>query len=174
MSDDGSGVQKMTNKLRINETTSKSMHDEEITRALDAIDGSGSETERAALERLKKEHGEILIQIFLDHFKQTKKWARRAAFLYYSTPYSKHNAYAVRLGEQGLKDKSKIVRYRACKLLAWSLSKKSLNKLQEALDNERDHQTFSHIKAAIDAIASQNSDYFVDRNHSGIITMNVS
>lgn len=149
------------------------MSDKQLNEALEAIDGSGSDSERAAIEILKKAHGENLAHLFLARFNLTKKWSRRAAFLYYSTPYSKNNAHAVQLGEEALNDRSKIVRYRACKLLAWSLSKNSLNKLKEALDNEKDESTCSHIRAAIDAIEAQNSDYFVDRNHSGMVTMNV-
>lgn len=112
------------------------MRVENITAELDFIDGSGSDSERKALERLKKKYGEDLVPLFFSRYKLTKKWNTRAAYLYYSTPYSKYNGHAVMLGEEALKDNSKIVRYRACKSLAWSLSKKSLRKLEEALDNE--------------------------------------
>ena len=73
----------------------------------------------------------------------------------------------MQLGVEALADRSRVVRYRACMLLAYSLERSVLPSLKESENSTSQEETLLDIRAAIDAIENQNSDYFVDRNHSG-------
>jgi len=118
-----------------------------------------------------KELGEQVLPYFLEAYPKAKRWQQRASFLYRAISYARTSEIAVKLGLLGLFDRSKEVRYRACMLLACSLRKDCLPSLHQALETATG-ETISDIEAAIDAIESTNHNYFVDREHSGMIKLN--
>ncbi|MEZ0243026.1 MAG: hypothetical protein ACAH11_06590, partial [Sphingomonas sp.] len=65
-----------------------------------------------------------------------------------------------------LKDKSKLVRYRACGLLAYALRKEAIPAL-EAMRGDPDWQVRQSAKAAVFAIRERNHHLFIDRAGSG-------
>jgi hypothetical protein len=143
----------------------------ELDNLLENIDGSGSDSEYDAIHKLHKM--EInLPSILLDKYKHAKKWQVRRSCVYHSIRYARDNCYAVQLGIEAISDKSKAVRFRACMLLAYSLDKKALPVLHETANTFHENETVENILAAIDAIENQNSNYFVDRDHTGSIEWN--
>lgn len=80
---------------------------------------------------------------------------------------------AVELGISALKDRSAAVRFAACKLLAVSLDTKAIVPLKDALCEGKYPKSAEDIRAALDAIEQQNHNLFLDRDHSGKITLNV-
>jgi hypothetical protein len=117
--------------------------------------------------------GAAAVDLFVEEFPATRSWKQRAAYVYHSIPYSRKSAAAVRLALLALSDRSRFVRHRACMLLACSLDKTSLSKLRECT-NHPDSRTRADVAAAIDAIECGNHNYFVDRDHSGMITLRFS
>ena len=73
---------------------------------------------------------------------------------------------AFRLGLRALGDRSYMVRYRACMVLAYSLRPAAFPAL-EALRSHADARTREDAERAIDAFVHRNHHYFVDRDHSG-------
>lgn len=80
---------------------------------------------------------------------------------------------AINLGLIALEDKSKFVRYQACKLLAYSKSHRAIPFLIAAKNSSKSNKNMADILATISAIEKQNSNLFVDRNGTGKITMQV-
>lgn len=145
----------------------------EISMLLNQLDGSGSDAEYTAVAELKK-LGDALPLLLLERYQLSKKWNQRASYLYHSIRYARDVNEAVKLGIIALGDKSKVVRYRACMLLAYSLKYEALPALEQAKAITDNEETLKDINAAIDAIEHQNSNYFVDRSHSGKVTFNVN
>ena len=57
-------------------------------------------------------------------------------------------------------------------LLAYSLNDDALPTLK-ALFAHKDTKTAEYAKAAVDAIVHRNHNYFVDRDHSGKVTLSI-
>jgi len=87
--------------------------------------------------------------------------------------YAKENADAVALGIEAIGDKAKGVRYRGAMLLAYSQRKDALPQLRAALETLAGGPGADDLAAAIDAIENENPNYFVDRTHSGNITLTI-
>ncbi|MDF2176846.1 hypothetical protein P2G88_01095 [Aliiglaciecola sp. CAU 1673] len=140
---------------------------------LNDLDGSGSDKEFCAINELRK-LGNELPKLLLEKYRTARKWQVRSSCVYHSIRYARSSSEAVELGVIALVDKSHAVRYRACMLLAYSLDKSVLSSLKQ-LENSTSHEeTLLDVRAAIDAIENQNSDYFVDRDHSGNMTLRVN
>ena len=144
-----------------------------IDRLLVMLDGNGSDSEFRAVVELRK-LGQELPTILREKYHETKNWGARSSLVYHAIRYSREVEDAVQLGLEALSDRSKHVRYRACMLLAYSLNKSALEKLKELATNSKDPKTVSDAIAAIDAIEEGNSDYFLDRDHSGKIKLRVN
>ena len=76
-------------------------------------------------------------------------------------------------GAAPIHDKSKVVRYRASELLAYLLRRDVLPDLVQAVQMLGGMTGVEDLKAAIDAIETQNHNHFVDRDHSGHLTWTV-
>lgn len=87
--------------------------------------------------------------------------------------YAQSHEEAYLLGVAGLKDRSGLVRYRACTLLACSLRKEALP-LLEASRSHADPKTTQDVEAAITAIRTQNRHRFLDRTNSGRVFLEFS
>lgn len=140
---------------------------------LNALDGSGSDKEFNAIKQLRQ-LGNELPELLLDKYRTEKKWGARSSCVYHSIRYARCSSAAIKLGIEALTDRSRAVRYRACMLLAYSLDKTVLPELKNVEGFTKDGETLSDLRAAIDAIESGNSDYFVDREHSGKIRLRVN
>ena len=139
---------------------------------LSELDGRGSDKERMAIGELKARHGKELPLVLFEHYKNSNNWRIRSACVYYSIGFARTSSAAIDLAALALLDKSKIVRYRAAMLFACSLDTRSLPFLKSAL-NKLSGESREDVKAAIDAIVHQNQNFFLDRKHDGMITLNV-
>jgi len=145
---------------------------DDLSEILKNIDGSGSDQEYKAIIELKKMNENLPI-LLLKKYKEAKKWGERAACVYHSISYARDFPEALQLGIIALTDKSKVVVYRACMLLAYSLKREALFALQNTKENITNEDILKDINAAIDAIENQNSNFFVDRDHSGKISLKI-
>ena len=144
-----------------------------ILSLLSQLDGSGSDQEYKAIAELRK-LGDDLPKTLFEKYKTSKKWGERASCVYHCISYAREVDAASQLGIAALDDKSKAVRYRACMLLAYSLKREALPALTQKKASTDSEETLKDINAAIDAIEHQNSDFFVDRSHSGKIKLNLN
>lgn len=148
------------------------MGQEEIEQLLDRL-GEGTEKAHDAIERAKAPRWKTMPTHLLRRYRQAKKWQERVTDVFLALPYARTDPDALVLGIEALGDKSKVVRYRACMLLAYSLSRTAIPQLKARLQSEDDRMTIADLKAAIDAIEHNNHHYFVDREHSNQMFWNV-
>lgn len=144
------------------------MKDIEINNCLDKLDGRGSDEEFEAITKLNT-LGEKLPKLLLNKYRNSKKWGERASCVYHAIKYAQKNSDALQLGIEATKDKSKKVRYRACMLLACSQINEAIPALESLLTKPESKED---AEAAIDAINCKNQNYFIDRDHSGKVTLN--
>lgn len=147
-------------------------NDKQIEELLNRLDGSGSEGEWLAVEELRKSLEMDFAAYLLSRFRTARRWNVRSSCVYHATRYARESAEAVELGKEAIRDKSKVVRYRGCLLLAYSLRSDLLPELRSMLD-EIPADTRDDILAAIDALENRNHHYFIDREHSGQIKLNI-
>ena len=146
---------------------------EEFKPLLDRL-GGAIDDEWEAWHDLKRQAGAEAPRLLRQHYQNSRKWQARVSCLYHAIAYARHFPEAVQLGREALGDRSKVVRYRACMLLAVSLDKASLPVLRNAeTQTGQDEETIGNIRAALKAIENQNHHLFVDRDNSGKMTLNV-
>ncbi len=145
------------------------MNKTEIASKLSCLDGRGSDREYDAVKSLSS-LGERFSELLLEKYRCSRKWGERSSCVYHAIKLAISDEAAYQLGMEALRDKSKHVRYRACMLLAVAQNKKALGELRGLLRNSASSED---AKAAIDAIENHNHHYFIDRNHSGMVTLNV-
>ena len=121
-----------------------------------------------------KEAGAAAVQLFLQEYPSARSWKQRASFVYHSIPHARTCRAAVALASLALSDRSRHVKYRACMLLACAQDPTTLDLLREHAMSEQHPETQGHIRAAIDAIENGNHNFFVDREHSGMVTLRFS
>ncbi|WLQ14320.1 hypothetical protein O5O45_31885 [Hahella aquimaris] len=148
------------------------MDDSEINLLLDRLDGSGSDREMEAASKLRVGVPD-LPKYLLQRYRISRKWRPRGSCVYRAMRYAKESKDAFVLGLEALFDRSRIVRHSACMLLAYSLNPDALDALSQLAETSQDTSTVEDAKAAIDAIKNRNHNYFVDREHSGKITLNI-
>jgi hypothetical protein len=141
------------------------MNDAEIRRLVANLDVARTSEEDAAWEKLRP-LGSKVLPFFVEYYPKMKKWQGRVSLVFHSISFARDHDDAFSLGIKATGDKSTVVRYRACMLLAYSLRKDALPYLQ-ALLSHTDRKTAEDAKAAIDAIENNNHNYFIDREHSG-------
>lgn len=110
--------------------------------------------------------GVAVVPYLAEAYRSFGKWQGRVSLVFHCIRYARVSDEAYRLGLDALSDKSTLVRYRACGLLAYSLRPAAIPHL-EALLHHTDSRTIEDAKAAIDAITHRNHHYFVDRGHTG-------
>ncbi len=130
------------------------------------LDGSGSEKERAIIQRVRYTFTNPATQ-FLEAYLLARKWQTRASCIYYSFRYARTDPAALELGIKALNDRSWPVRYRACMLLAIAQDKAALSHLRNLLETTTTARTKEDALAAINAIEQENVHLFVDRDNSG-------
>lgn len=124
---------------------------------------SGEEEAWAQLKPL----GIDVVPYLLEAFPRFRRWQARTSLVYHATRYARRSNEAFQLGLLGVQDKSTVVRYRGCGVLAYSLRRDALTTLKELLSHS-DQRTVQDAEAAIDAIELQNHHLFIDRTHSGL------
>jgi len=143
-----------------------------VEQLLDKLDGRGSDEEWEAVYKLREALGDSFPSYLLPRYRAARRAGERSSCVYHSIRYARESADAVELGRLAIQDRSKVVRHEGCLLLAYSLRKDVVPDLKAALEMA-DGETHADLAAAIDAIEHQNHNYFVDREHSGKITLNI-
>jgi hypothetical protein len=145
------------------------MRDIDIEEKLKCLDGRGSDAEYDAVEALKH-LGLEFPKLLLAKYRKSKKWGERLSCVYHASKYAHASQDAYELAIEALRDKSKKVRYQACLLLALAQKPTALKPLEALLNNQ---DSSEDAKAAIDAITLKNHNFFADRDHSGMVSLNV-
>ena len=130
--------------------------------ALVAEPGPNAETAWQELKTL----GADVVPLLAEAFPKTRKWQGRVAIVFHCVRFARGNRAACDLGLSALRDKSYMVRYRACGLLAYALDDAALPALNSLLAHA-DSRTIEDAAAAIAAIEAQNHHLFIDRAGSG-------
>jgi hypothetical protein len=136
----------------------------EIRRLVGEIAANGPSAE-AAWEELRG-LGADVAPYLLEAYPAAKPWRGRTALVFHAIRFARESEAAYALGLLALEDRSYMVRYRACMVLAYSLRADAVPPL-ETLLNHSDARTREDAARALDAIHHQNHHYFVDRDHSG-------
>ena len=136
----------------------------EIRRLVDEIAANAPSAEMAwqTLRAL----GPDVAPYLLEAYPRAKRWQGRTALVFHAIRFARESEAAYALGCQALGDKSYMVRYRACMVLAYSLRTDAIPALTVLLQHV-DHRTREDAARAIDAIQHQNHHYFVDTQHRG-------
>lgn len=133
-----------------------------LVRQMDTADAAVLQTVWEQLRPL----GETVVPYFLELYPQTKKMQGRRDMVYHTIRFARTSEAAFQLGIAALNDRSGVVRYRACSVLAYSLRRDAVPLLDPLLTH-KDQKTVADAQAALDAIRHQNHHYFIDREHSG-------
>jgi hypothetical protein len=136
------------------------------------LDGSGSDSEWAAAMELRALSTDFP-RLLRHKFHSSQSWKARSSCVYHAMRYAKESEDALALGLAAIVDKAKGVRYRGAMLLAYSQRKDALSQLRVALETLAGGPGAEDLAAAIDAIENENPNYFVDRTHSGMITLSI-
>ena len=124
------------------------MNEEEIHQCLTALDGRSTEGEYEAIASLEAS-GINVPELLLKRYRTSRRWSDRALCLRLCSRYAKSDEPAFRLGILALDDRSKLVRQKACLLLAATQRKEALEHLGKLLS---DQSCRKHAMSAIEAI----------------------
>ena len=138
--------------------------DTEIRRLAGEI-AAGSPAAEAAWELLR-ELGPAVVPYLAEAYPAAKRWQGRTALVFHAIRFARESDAAFALGLRALEDRSYMVRYRACMVLAYALRTDATPAL-EALLQHADARTREDAARALDAIRHQNHHFFVDQTHSG-------
>ena len=147
------------------------MDEARIQALVGKLDTTRSLDEERAWEELRP-LGERIVPYLEQAYPTMSRWQGRASLLFHSIPFARSSESAYRLGLAALHDRSFMVRYRACSLLAYSLRREAVPALK-ALLKHSDQRTVQDAEAAIAAIEEENHHLFVDRDRSGQVFWNV-
>ena len=140
---------------------------------LQYLDDSGSDAEWRAVETLHQQLGVRLPEALLATYRSSRLAGPRSSCVYHATKYARVSDDALQLGLEALQDRSKLVRHRACGLLAFSQRPGLAARLRAQMDAVSETSR-ADLLAAIDALEQGNHHFFVDRDHSDKIMWNVS
>lgn len=138
---------------------------EDEIRALVSAIAEGRPDAEAAWEQLRP-LGAAVVPYLAAAFPRAKRWQARTALVFHAIRFARTSEAAFQLGLLALQDKSYMVRYRACMVLAYALNPEAVPALRLA-SSHADARTAEDARAALDAIRHRNHHYFVDRTHSG-------
>lgn len=141
------------------------MEEDEIRNLVALFNTQDNAVSTAIWQKLKGS-GERVLPHFHELFRVAGRFEVRRNIAFYSTRFARTSDIAFRIGLMAIEDRSSIVRYRGCGILAYSLRSDALPFLKQKLTHS-DDKTVADIKAAIDAIENGNHHYFIDRAHSG-------
>jgi hypothetical protein len=141
------------------------MTPDDIKSAVAALQAKAVEEEERAWGVLRP-LGAAVVPYLLAAYPTFKSWQGRVSLVYHSTRYARVSEDAFRLGIAALGDRSRVVRYRACGVLAYSLRTDALEPLR-ALRVDAKRAPADDANAAINAIEAKNHHFFVDRHRTG-------
>jgi hypothetical protein len=141
------------------------MDDHEIRNLVTSFDTKDNAV-RAAVWQQLRDQGDRVLPFFADLFTVARRLEVRRDIAFHCTRFARTSNVAFRIGLMAAEDKSSIVRYRGCGVLAYSLRPDALPILNKQLSHS-DSKTVEDAKAAIDAIQRRNHHYFIDRRHTG-------
>lgn len=127
------------------------------------------ESNQKIMNLLNEKYPEFVLEMFND----IRHAPVRDLFICSMLHFVRHSEVAVNVAVIGLKDKSMTVRYNAAAALAYSLDPSVIPILEAATKKEPKNENRMTYEAAIDAIEHQNHNFFVDRDHSGMVTWEV-
>lgn len=104
----------------------------------------------------------------VEAYRAGRSWEARATVVSHATRYARQSEPAYQLGLEALTDRSAQVRRHACGLLAYSLRRDAIRRLQPLLAHS-DPMTRADAGASIAAILAQDHHLFKDRDFSGQI-----
>ena len=142
-------------------------HHARLAAALVAGDPTG--TASAELRRA----GAAAVPAIVAAYETAGRWQARAALIVAATRVARESPEAVALGQRALADPARIVRYRACGLLAYALDRASVPALAPLLAHS-DPATRADAAAAIAAIRCRSHHRFIDRDDSGQVFWEVN
>ena len=134
----------------------------ELVRRLDSSNASDEAEAWAELKPL----GEAVVPYLAEAFSGARRWQQRVSLVFHAIRFARTGDAAFQLALTALGDRSYMVRYRACGLLAYSLRRDALPALEPLLSHA-DERTAEDARAAVDAVKQRNHHFFVDRTHSG-------
>ncbi|WP_332801272.1 hypothetical protein [Sphingomonas sp. PB2P12] len=138
-----------------------------MTTLIDRLDSKSCSQQEDAWIAIRS-RGVVLIPEFKSAYARFKKSEGRAALVFYATSFARVSEDAFDLGRFALKDPSKLVRDRACGLLAYSLRADAVGPLTETV-NDPALSVRQSAEAALLAIRTKNHHLFVDPTRSGKI-----
>ena len=141
-------------------------------RLLDCLDGRGSDVEWRAIQSLRQLAGDRLPELLLARYRSSRLAGPRSSCVFHATKFARSSDDAVQLGLEALQDRSKVVRYRAFGLLAYSQRRSLVDHLRAHVGAVSEASR-ADLLAAIDALEQGNHHLFVDREHSGKVTWNI-
>jgi hypothetical protein len=147
------------------------MNDDEIRSLVSTFDTKDNALRDAVWQQLKP-LGERFLPFFEDLFLRARRSEIRRDIAFHSIRFARVSDSAFRIGIAAIADRSSIVRYRGCCILAYSLRQDALPPLR-TLTSHSDKKTIEDAVAAIDAIEHCNHNLFIDRTHSGQCTWTV-
>ena len=136
-----------------------------LSKVLKQLDEASPDANLRAIRELKA-MGVDIPRTLPKHYDESRSWRARVSCVFFAVPYARDSEDAVALGIKALSDRSRIVRYRACSLLAYSLREDILPHLKVLLSHS-DPSTREDARATIDAIEHKNHHWFMDREHTG-------
>jgi hypothetical protein len=148
------------------------MDDDEIRAVVASFDTKDNSAREAAWQRLRG-LGERVLPFFEEFFQRANHLEARRDIAFHCIPFARTSEAAFRIGLRAIGDRSTVVRYRGCCVLAYSLRPDAVPPLK-ALFGHPDARTAEDARAAVDAIRSRNHHRFVDRQHTGQVFWEVS
>ena len=143
------------------------MDDAQVDELLGQLDSTSWVEVEDAWEQLQ-EAGVDRVAIARRGYPKVRKWQGRATLIRGLTPLARDRPDAVALAVDALEDRSYMVRWRACEVLAYSLDRAVLPYLA-ALLGHGDDRTVEDARGALRAIESQNHHLFKDPDDTGAI-----
>lgn len=142
--------------------------------ALLGLRSASAEAQHRAFKSLYEHAGDDTPMLLLELYRRAKDWQTRAACAYFAIFFGRWSPDALELGLAAVFNKSTVVRYRACGLLAFSLKYAALDALRKVQTSATDGETRRHATNAIEAIEKRNHHIFQDIDRSGRVTWTVA
>ena len=141
------------------------MSPDEIRQSIDLLDTDRWSEEEVAWAALRP-LGVDLVPHLREAYGRFRKWQGRTSLVYHAVQFARTSDDAFALGVAALSDRSYMVRYRACALLAYSLRKDALPLLEARTDDP--HMLVARsAMAGCNAIKARDHNLFVDWRLSG-------
>ena len=129
---------------------------------LDTRDVAASDAAWSELRPLR----EAVVPYLLEAYLRARRAELRVALVFHAIRHARRSEDAFALGIAAVSDRSSLVRYRACGLLAYSLRRDAIPHLTKLIAHP-DERSAEDARAALDAIEHANHHFFIDRDHSG-------